>query len=98
MFQTLGIAGDFFESTGGARPEDMGRYNVTKREEDRFLFKVPSLRNVALTAPYFHNGSAADLNQAVQVMAQYQLGLELETGQVQDLVAFLESLTGELPR
>ena len=73
---------------------DNGRFNVTGREADRYKFKVPSLRNVARTAPYFHDGSAADLDDAVRVMLRYQLGRSVEEDQVAKLVAFLESLTG----
>jgi len=74
---------------------DYGRYNVTHNESDRYVFRVPSLRNVALTAPYFHDGSAATLADAVQVMARYQLGRKLSAEQVQQIIAFLRSLAGE---
>jgi cytochrome c peroxidase len=72
--------------------------NVTGREEDRHVFRVPSLRNVATTAPYFHDGSAQTLDEAVKVMARYQLGRELESEEVGAIVAFLGSLTGEYRR
>lgn len=92
-FQKLGQKRDFF----GARQlqhSDFGRYNVTKDERDRHAFKVPSLRNVELTAPYFHDGSIATLEDAVRAMANYQLGVELAPAEVSDLVAFLRTLTG----
>jgi cytochrome c peroxidase len=73
---------------------DYGRYNVTKNESDRFVFRVPSLRNVEHTAPYFHDGSAATLTQAIQVMARYQLGRKLGDEQVASIIAFLKSLSG----
>ena len=76
---------------------DLGRYNVTGDPRDKFKFKVPSLRNVALTAPYFHDGSAATLDDAVNAMARYQLGQRLTYAETAELVAFLESLTGRLP-
>lgn len=92
MFQRFGVV---IERDAGA-DADLGRYHVTGRDEDRFVFKVPGLRNVALTAPYFHDGSAATLGEAVRVMARYQLGLELEAEQERLLLEFLGSLTGEL--
>lgn len=95
LFQRFGVVRDYFVDRGNVTHGDLGRFNVTAREEDRFVFRVPSLRNVALTAPYFHDGSAATLEDAVRVMAQYQLGRELEPKDRDDLVAFLRSLTGE---
>lgn len=94
MVQTFGVMGDYFVDRGGITTADLGRFNVTQRDEDRHRFKVPSLRNVALTAPYFHDGSAADLAQAVRVMAYYQLGRRPAEDDVRLIVAFLESLTG----
>ena len=96
MFQRLGIMNDYFGDRGNITEADYGRYNVTNRESDKFKFKVPSLRNVALTAPYFHDGSAADLQTAVEMMIHYQLGQTATEQEVAQLVAFLESLTGEL--
>ncbi|MBK8115810.1 MAG: cytochrome B6 [Candidatus Accumulibacter sp.] len=96
MYQKFGVLGDYFADRTTTR-EDLGRYNVTKRDEDRHVFKVPSLRNVALTAPYFHDGAALTLEQAVTVMARYQLGRELSGEDIESIVAFLETLTGSLP-
>jgi cytochrome c peroxidase len=96
MYQKFGVLGDYFAGRPTTR-DDLGRYNVTQREEDRHVFKVPSLRNVALTAPYFHDGSVASLDQAVIVMARYQLGRDLSTQDVTAIVAFLKTLSGELP-
>jgi len=76
---------------------DQGRYEVTKVEEDRGMWRVPMWRNVAVTAPYFHNGSVATLPEAVRVMGATQLGKELTAAEVEDLTAFLESLTGKFP-
>ncbi len=94
MYQKFGVMRDYF---AGRAPTaaDLGRYNVTKREEDRHVFKVPSLRNVALTAPYFHDGSADTLESAVIVMARHQLGREIETRDVEAIAAFLRALTGQ---
>ena len=77
--------------------EDQGRFDVTGKEADRHLFKVPTLRNVALTAPYFHNGSVATLDEAVRVMGSTQLNKDLSDQQVADIGAFLNALTGEFP-
>lgn len=74
---------------------DLGHFNVTGRSEDRHRFKVPSLRNVALTAPYFHDGSIGTLEDAVREMGEHQLDVTLTRGEVARLVAFLGTLTGE---
>ncbi|MCR9141636.1 MAG: cytochrome-c peroxidase [bacterium] len=74
---------------------DLGRFNVTGREEDRHKFKVPSLRNVELTPPYFHDGSAKTLQEAVRIMGRYQLGVTLPPRDVDQIVLFLKTLTGE---
>lgn len=94
MYQKFGVLGDYFAARPSSKA-DLGRYNVTRDEEDRHVFKVPSLRNVALTAPYFHDGSVATLEQAVSVMGRYQLGRELSSEDVAAIVAFLNALTGE---
>jgi cytochrome c peroxidase len=78
--------------------QDTGRFNVTKKEDDKNIWRVPTWRNVALTAPYFHNGSVKTLDEAVRVMAKVQLDTVLKDDQVNDIVAFLESLTGEFPK
>jgi cytochrome c peroxidase len=96
MFQRLGALGDYFADRGAPKTRaDLGRFNVTGKESDRHVFKVPSLRNVALTAPYFHDGSAATLEEAVRVMFKYQLG-RLAPAEDQRLIAqFLRALTAE---
>jgi cytochrome c peroxidase len=96
MLQRLGVMRDYFADRGDIKPADMGLYVATKRDEDRHVFRVPSLRNVALTAPYFHDASAATLPEAVTTMARYQLGRELGEEQKSQIVAFLGTLTGEL--
>lgn len=78
--------------------KDPGRFDVTHNPADKYYYKVPGLRNVALTAPYFHNGSVQTLPQAVRVMAACQLGKDLNDEQVKDVVAFLDSLTGKFPK
>lgn len=96
MFQTIGVMGDYFKNRGNVTAADLGRYNVTKNEADKHLFKVPSLRNVALTAPYFHDGSAKTLDDAVDVMFKYQLGRPASAQDKELIVKFLHTLTGEL--
>jgi cytochrome c peroxidase len=77
---------------------DLGRFEVTKNPEDKNKWRVPTWRNVALTAPYFHNGKVKNLDEAVRVMAKTQLDLDLKENQVEDIVAFLDALTGEFPK
>lgn len=77
---------------------DLGRYDVTKKAEDKNHWRVPTWRNIAITAPYFHNGKVKTLDEAVRVMAKTQLDLDLKENQVADIVAFLASLTGEFPK
>lgn len=95
------MGGHIYQRLGAMRPypdtSDPGRFNVTKEERDRMTFKVPSLRNVAKTAPYFHNGKVGALNEAVSQMAEYQLGRALTGDEVQAIVTFLNALTGEIP-
>jgi cytochrome c peroxidase len=79
-------------------PDDKGRFMVTKTPGDEYVFKVPSLRNIALTAPYFHTGAAWDLRVAVSVMGASQLGIHLTPEEVDKIAAFLGSLTGEQPQ
>ena len=79
-------------------PSDKGRFAVTKTATDEYVFKVPTLRNITLTAPYFHTGRSWDLRQAVAVMGTSQLGTELTSQEIDNVVAFLGSLTGEQPK
>lgn len=97
MYATMGVMGDYFNGRS-VRKVDLGLYNRTGRDEDKFKFKVPSLRNVAETGPYFHDGRVNSLDQAVADMARYQLGLDLNDADRQALIAFLNSLTGKMPR
>jgi len=78
--------------------DDKGRFAITKTIDDEYVFKVPSLRNIARTAPYFHSGRSWDLNQAVAVMGVSQVGTELQPDEIEKIVAFLRSLTGEQPQ
>jgi cytochrome c peroxidase len=94
--QRFGVVKDYWTATGSTKI-DQGRYAVTKREEDRHVFRVPMLRNVARTAPYFHDGSVATLDAAVRVMAAVQLGQTLADEEVAAIVAFLDALSGAVP-
>ncbi|HLW03998.1 MAG TPA: cytochrome c peroxidase [Azoarcus sp.] len=76
---------------------DEGRFVVTGEERDRFAFRTPTLRNVAVTYPYFNNGSVDELSDAVELMADQMLGRELEEDVINDMVAFMHALTGEMP-
>jgi cytochrome c peroxidase len=78
--------------------DDKGRFAVTKSVDDEYVFKVPTLRNIALTPPYFHTGKSWDLRQAVAVMGSSQLGTKLTEEQVDLITAFLHSLTGDQPK
>ncbi len=96
------IGGSSFQKVGVARPwpaaeSDSGRFALTRELQDVMVFKVPSLRNVTMTPPYFHDGSVRELDQAVQRMARYQLGRELASEQLAAIVAWLDALTGEIP-
>jgi cytochrome c peroxidase len=94
VFQRFGVFGDYFADRGGDQSGDGGRLLITGRARDLHVFRVPSLRNVALTPPYFHDGSAATLEDAVRVMAHYQLGQIPHEADVQLIVKFLRTLTG----
>jgi len=95
------VGGGMFMKLGLVTPwpyvTDLGRFKVTNNEADKMLFKVPSLRNIEKTAPYFHDGSVATLNEAVEKMALHQLGKTLAKEDVDSIVTWLKSLTGELP-
>jgi cytochrome c peroxidase len=94
LFQRFGVFYDPFAARGNAGAADLGRYTITGREDDRKVFRVPSLRNVAVTSPYFHDGSAASLAEAVDIMARSQLGRELPRDDIDLIIRFLRTLTG----
>ena len=101
-FQKFGITEDYWLATGSKEMDllkgrDKGRYHDTKKDEDLYIFKVPQLRNVAMTPPYFHDGSVATLDDAVRVMARLQLGQKISDADVALIVAFLETLSGDVP-
>lgn len=92
-FQKMGLVAPY-ETTSPAE----GRSAVTGKDKDRFSFKVPTLRNVELTYPYFHDGEAATLEEATDIMGRLQLGRQYSPEEIDMLVAFMKTLTGELPR
>lgn len=94
LFQKFGIFHDPFRRRTESAA-DLGRFTLTGEAADRYVFRVPSLRNVAATAPYFHDGSTASLDQAVRIMARNQLGREIPDADVALIVRFLDTLTGE---
>jgi cytochrome c peroxidase len=97
----INIGGNLYNKFGifkESNSTNLGRYIVTKREEDRFVFRVPPLRNADLTAPYMHDGRATTLREAVVIMTQYQLGRHMEPEEIDDIVKFLKSLTGQIPQ
>ena len=94
------LGGNSYAALGAQEPSvpnDLGRYVVTGNEADMHVFKVPSLRNIAVTGPYLHDGSIPTMEAMVQLMVRHQLGRELTSDQVDTMVIFLRSLTGELP-
>ncbi len=97
MYEKMGIVRGYFAERGNITRADYGRFNVTGLKEHRFEFKVPSLRNVELTAPYFHDGTVLTLEEAVSKMAYYQLGREIPPQDRDLIVKFLKTLTGRLP-
>jgi len=91
LFNKFGIYGD-------TDSKELGRYEITHKEADKYVFKVPSLRNVSLTAPYMHDGRASSLKEAVNLMVKYQLGRRLQGEELRSIVSFLQTLTGEFPQ
>lgn len=98
----VGVGGQSFEMIGEANEyhdkTTLGRFDVTKNEEDKYMFKVPLLRNIELTAPYFHDGYTYDLKEAVQMMSHLQNDKKLTDDEANKIVAFLKTLTGEIPK
>jgi cytochrome c peroxidase len=94
-FELMGRAKDYFTARGDIEESDLGRFNVTKQEKDRHRFKVPTLRNIAVTYPYLHEGSTNDLAKVVEIMAEYQSATSLSAEKTAQIVGFLKTLTGE---
>ncbi len=97
LFEKLGIYSDESDTVlNNLRGNDFGRYTLTRDPEQRYEFRVPSLRNINQTAPYFHNGSVPTLTEAVAIMARYQLGRILTPHEIELIIAFLNTLTAPL--
>lgn len=95
-FEKMGLKADYFKDRGGEITEsDLGRYNVTKKPDDKHKFKVPLLRNVAVTPPYLHDGSTDDLQKVVNIMLKYQVGKQVPKAEEEKIAKFLYTLTGE---
>ena len=98
----VAVGGNSYQKMGTVKPyktdnKAEGRIAVTKKESDKFMFKVPTLRNIELTYPYFHDGNAATLTDAVSIMGEIQLGKKFSNDENASIVAFLKTLTGEQP-
>ncbi len=97
MYQKFGLYGDYWAETQ-SKNIDMGRYDLTQKEADKYFFKVSSLRNIDKTAPYFHDGSVATLGEAVRIMAKLQLNKDLVKEEIDAIVLFLGTLTADIPQ
>ena len=97
MYQIFGVVNSYFETQGKITKGDKGRFNVTGNPQDMHLFKVPSLRMAALTAPYLHNGKAKTLREAVDIMFKHQLGRKAPDTDKEAIVHFIKTLVGEHP-
>lgn len=95
LFMKFGVFKDYFTARGNPTTADLGRYNVTGKKQDRYVFRVPSLRLAVLTAPYFHDGSVKTLEKAVELMGIHQLGRKIPEENIDLIVAFLKTLPGE---
>jgi cytochrome c peroxidase len=96
------LGGSMFQKLGAVmawpNQKDQGRFEITHNLLDKMIFKVPTLRNIEKTGPYFHDGSAGTLDEAVRMMGRHQLGIELIDDEVKPMVAWLKALTGDLPK
>lgn len=92
MYQKYGVVHEYI-----GKNNQLGRYNISKNPDDKYVFKVPSLRNIELTSPYLHDGSIQSLNESIDKMAYYQLGRKLNEKTINEIAAFLKTLTGKKP-
>lgn len=94
-----GLGGGMYRKMGFVKPypkvKDTGRFQVTKSENDKHVFKVPGLRNIVKTGPYFHDGSVKSLGEAIAIMGEYQAGVKLSKQEIEDIKAFLDSTTAK---
>ncbi|MCB0284819.1 MAG: cytochrome-c peroxidase [Calditrichaeota bacterium] len=96
MFQKFGLFGNYWEYTQ-SKNIDEGKFKVTGEEADKYIFKVPSLRNIEKTFPYFHDGSISDLHESISIMGKTQLNQDISTEDLDKIALFLKALTGEVP-
>jgi len=96
MFQKFGLFSNYWEHTKSEKI-DNGIFEVTKNETDKYFFKVPSLRNIEKTAPYFHDGSINELSAAIKIMAKIQVNKDLTEKEISEIIDFLKTLTGNVP-
>ncbi len=97
MFQKFGLYEDYWTHTE-SETIDLGLYEISQNETEKYFFKVPGLRNIEHTYPYFHDGSVEDLSRAVEIMAELQTANELSESEIEDMVAFLKSLSADVPK
>ena len=95
LYQKFGVFYNYIAERGDIKKPDYGRMNTTNRQMDAFVFKVPSLRNISVTAPYLHDGSAGTIEEAISIMGKTQLGRSLSTEEIRLIKSFLYTLTGE---
>ena len=98
MLQKFPLIGNNYSQLTGSKVEDLGLMEQTKKETDKFIFKVPSLLNITETHPYFHDGSVAELSTAIKLMGKLQLNKELNEGEVSSIKTFLTTLKGQVPQ
>jgi len=96
MFEKIGVIRPYYGKDNPAKLTDLGRYNLTGNKEDMYEFRVPSLRLVVKTPPYFHDGSISTLNEAIQLMGKHQLGRDIKDDHVNKIIQFLATLEGQL--
>jgi cytochrome c peroxidase len=96
MYQKFGIFHQNEELRKKILNGNLGRYEVTKKEYDKYVFKVPSLRNISKTAPYFHSGMINDLKKAIKIEGRYQVGIDIPDKDVEKIEKFLKTLNGEI--
>jgi cytochrome c peroxidase len=94
LYQKVGVVSQFFPNN----EIHYGRYNLEKKEDEKFYFKVPTLRNIELTAPYLHDGSVNTLSAVIEVMLRYQIGAIYTRDDIKNIESFLKTLTGEIPK
>ncbi|NVO20227.1 MAG: c-type cytochrome [Bacteroidetes bacterium] len=97
MFQKFPLIGTDYKSLTGSVKDDKGKMEVTKNEADKYMFKVPSLRNIEKTYPYFHDGSVKELDKAITIMAKLELGKDITPEQASDMATFMKTLTADVP-